>query len=53
MIIDDQEISDQGKMANCFNKFFVDIGPKLASMIPESQTKFLNPVSKPIPNLYG
>ena len=46
MIIDDQEISDQGKIANCFNKFFVDIGPKLASMIPESQTKFdqyLNP----------
>ena len=40
MIIDDQEISDQGKIANCFNKFFVDIGPKLASMIPESQTKF-------------
>ena len=46
MIIDDQEISDQGKKANCFNKFLVDIGPKLASMIPESQTKFdqyLNP----------
>ena len=46
MIIDDQEISDQGKIANCFNKFFVDIGPKLASMIRESQTKFdqyLNP----------
>ena len=35
MIIDDQE-----KIANCFNKFFVDIGPKLTSMIPESQTKF-------------
>ena len=46
MIIDDQEISHQGKVANCFNKFFVDIGPKLDSMIPESQTKFdqyLNP----------
>ena len=46
MIIDDQEISDQGKIAHCFNKFFVDIGPKLASMISESQTKFdqyLNP----------
>ena len=40
MIIDDQEISDQGKIANCFNKFFLDIGPKLAAMIPESQTKF-------------
>ena len=46
MIIDDQEIFDQGKIANCFNKFFVDIGPKLVSMIPESQTKYdqyLNP----------
>ena len=46
MIIDGQEKIDQGKMANCFNKSFVDIGPKLASMIPESQTKFdqyLNP----------
>ena len=46
MIIDGQEKTDQGKMANCFNKFFVDIGPKLASMIPKSQTKFdqyLNP----------
>ena len=46
MIIDDQEISHQGKVANCFNRFFVDIGAKLASMIPESQTKFdqyLNP----------
>ena len=40
MIIDDQEISDQGKIANCFNKFFADIGPKLASMIPELQTNF-------------
>ena len=46
MIIDDQEISDQGKRASCFNKFFVDIGPKLALMIPELQIKFdqyLNP----------
>ena len=46
MIIDGQEIFDHGKIANCFNKFFVDIGPKLASMVLESQTKFdeyLNP----------
>ena len=46
MIIDGQEIFDQGKIANCFNKFFVDVSPKLASVIPESQTKFdqyLNP----------
>ena len=40
MIIDDQEISDQGKIVNCFNKFSVDILPKLASIIPELQTKF-------------
>ena len=40
IIIDAQEISDQTKIANCFNKFFVDIGPKVASMFPESQTKF-------------
>ena len=36
----------QTDIANCFNKFFVDIVPKLASMIPQSQTKFdqyLNP----------
>ena len=46
MIIDGQEILDPGKIANCFNKFFIDTGPKLASMIPELQTKFdqyLNP----------
>ena len=49
MIIDGQEIFDLGKIANCFSKFFVDIGPKLASMMPESQTKFdqyLNPHQK-------
>ena len=40
MIIDGQEIFYQGKIANCFNQFFVDIGAKLASVIPESQTKF-------------
>ena len=40
MIIDGQEIFDQEKIASCFNKFFVDIVPKLASMIPELQTKF-------------
>ena len=40
MIIDGQKIFDQGKIANCFNKFFVDTGPKLASITPELQTKF-------------
>ena len=28
------------KKSKSFNKFFVDIGSKLASIIPESQTKF-------------
>ena len=36
MIIDGQEIFDQGKKVNYFKKFFADIGPKLASMIPET-----------------
>ena len=40
MIIDGQEIFDQGKITNCFNKFFVNIGPKLSLMIPELQAKF-------------
>ena len=40
MIIDGQETFDQRKIANSFNKFFVDIGPKLTAMILESQTKF-------------
>ena len=52
MIIDGQEILDQGKLANCFfNKLFVDIGPKLASMITESETKFdqyRNPHQRPM-----
>ena len=39
MIIDGQEIFDQGKIASCFNNLIVDVGPKLALMIPESQTK--------------
>ena len=46
MITDGQEIFDQGKIVNCFNKFFEDIGPKLASITLELQTKFdqyLNP----------
>ena len=46
MILDGQEIFDQGKIANCFNKLFADIGPKPALMIPKFETKFdqyLNP----------
>ena len=36
MVIDGQEIFDQGKKVNYFKKFFADIGPKLASMIPQT-----------------
>ena len=40
------EIIQQEILAKRSNKFFVDIGPKMTSMNPESQTKFdqyLNP----------
>ena len=40
MIIAVHEIFDKEKTANCFNKFFVDIGLKLASIISELQPKF-------------
>ena len=40
MIIDGHKIFNQGKIANWFNKFFVDLGPKLALMIPELQATF-------------
>ena len=46
MIIYGQKIFDQGKIANCLNKFFVDVVPKLATVFRELQTKFdqyLNP----------
>ena len=46
MILDGYGKFDQGKRANCFVKFFIDIGPKIVSIIPESQIKFdlfLNP----------
>ena len=33
MVIDGQEIFDQGKKVNYFKKFFADTGPKLASML--------------------
>ena len=39
MITDGQEIFNQGKIANCFNKFSADMSPKLASIIFESQKK--------------
>ena len=47
MITDGHKKIDQAKIANCFNKFFVYIGPKLGSIISETQRKFdeyLNPL---------
>ena len=36
MVIDGCEIFDQSKIAHSFNKFFTDMGQKLASSIPSS-----------------
>ena len=38
MVIDVRETFDQNKIANGFNKFFTDIGSKLAPFIPKSLT---------------
>lgn len=40
MIIVDYGASDHEKRTNCFVKSFIDIGRKIASIIPESQIKF-------------
>ena len=40
MIIENIETFDPEKIADSFNKFFVDIGPSLASKIPNSQNNF-------------
>ena len=40
MIINDCDTFDSEKIAYCFNKFFIGIGPKLASLIIGSQTNF-------------
>ena len=40
MVIDRCEIFDQNKTAHGFNKFFTDIGPKLASSILSSSKDF-------------
>ena len=39
-VIDGCEIFDQNKIVHGFNKFFRDIGPKLASSIPSSSMDF-------------
>ena len=40
MVIDGIETFDQNKIANGFNTFFAEIGPKLASSIPASSKDF-------------
>ena len=40
MVIDGIETFDQNKIANGFNKYFTEIGPKLASSIPASSKVF-------------
>ena len=40
MVIDGIETFDQNKIAHGFNKYFTDIGPKLASSIPASSEVF-------------
>ena len=40
LIQEQVEILDKAVIAGQFNKFFVNIGPKLASIIPESSATF-------------
>ena len=40
MVIDRIETFDQNKITNGFNKYFTEIGPKLASSIPASSKVF-------------
>ena len=55
MVIDRIETFDQNKIANGFNKYFNEIGPKLASSIPASSKvskQFMN-VSKTVLQEYS
>ena len=40
MVIDGIETFDEEKIANGFNKYFIEIGPKIASSIPTSSRDF-------------
>ena len=39
IIVNDIEITEKNKIAEQFNKYFVNVGPKLASSIPRSNIK--------------
>ena len=40
--------SNEGDIANGFNKFFVNIGPKLANIIPPSMKHFSTFLNEPV-----
>ena len=40
MVIEGIETFDEEKIANGFNKYFIEIGPKIASSIPTSSRDF-------------
>ena len=40
--VKNKEILDEKEIVEAFNNYFVDIGPNLASFIPESKTTFQN-----------
>ena len=40
LILNNRNIFDRKTIANSFNKYFVNIGPKLACEIPQSQRSF-------------
>ena len=40
LVLSNRNIFDQKTIANSFNKYFVNVGPKLACEIPQSQISF-------------
>ena len=40
LILNNRNIFDQKTIANSFNEYFVNVGPKLACEIPQSQRSF-------------
>ena len=40
LILNNRNIFDQKTIANSFNQYFVNVGPKLTSEIPQSQRSF-------------
>ena len=40
LIVSNRNIFNQNTVANSFNEYFVNVGPKLASEMPQSQRSF-------------